>query len=71
MASEADGKENAKPTELGPEVFTPGSKMPLQKMADPAQRDALIAFLKLATEGQPIDVNGPAGAESSAQGEKK
>jgi len=57
--------------ELGPEVFTPGSKMPLQRMADPAQRDALIAFLRLATEGQPIDVNGPAGAESSAQGEKK
>ena len=57
--------------ELGPEVFTPGSKMPLQKMTDTAQRDALIAFLKLATEGQPIDANGPPGAESSAQGEKK
>ena len=57
--------------ELGPEVFTPGSKMPLQKMTDTAQRDALIAFLALATESQPIDANGPAGAESSAQGEKK
>ena len=57
--------------ELGPEVFTPGSKMPLQKMSDTAQRDALIAFLELATEGQPIDADGPAGAESSAQGEKK
>jgi len=45
--------------------------MPLQKMADSAQRDALIAFLKLATEGQPIDANGPPGAESSAQGEKR
>jgi cytochrome c len=40
--------------ELGPEEFTPGSKMPLQKMTNPAQRDALIAYLKLATEpGQP------------------
>ncbi len=36
--------------ELGPEIFTPGSKMPLQKMADRAQRDALIAFLKVASE---------------------
>lgn len=36
--------------ELGPEVFTPGSKMPLQKMTDARQRDALIAFLKVATE---------------------
>ena len=57
--------------ELGPDVFTPGSKMPLQKMSDTAQRDALIAFLKLATEEPPIDAGGPAGAESSAQGEKK
>jgi len=45
--------------------------MPLQKMTDTAQRDALIAYLELATESEPIDVNGPAGAESSAQGEKK
>ena len=36
--------------ELGPEAYTPGSKMPLQTMTDTAQRDALIAFLKLATE---------------------
>lgn len=40
----------AKLFELGPENFTPGSKMPLQKMTDRAQRDALIAFLKVATE---------------------
>lgn len=32
--------------ELGPENFTPGSKMPLQKMTDKSQRDALIAYLK-------------------------
>ncbi|MCB1505521.1 MAG: c-type cytochrome [Hyphomicrobiaceae bacterium] len=41
---------------LGPEVFTPGSKMPLQKMKDKAQRDALIAYLKVAT--QPADAAG-------------
>jgi cytochrome c len=39
----------AKLFELGPDVFTPGSKMPLQKMTDKAQRDALIAFLRVAT----------------------
>lgn len=35
--------------ELGPEVFTPGSKMPLQKMTDPAQRADLIAYLRATT----------------------
>ena len=34
---------------LGPETFTPGSKMPLQRMADPADRAALIAYLKRVT----------------------
>jgi cytochrome c len=57
--------------ELGPEVFTPGSKMPLQKMSDKSQRDALIAYLARATEGQPIDGNGPASTDSAAQGEKR
>jgi cytochrome c len=56
--------------ELGPEIFTPGSKMPLQKMPDAAQRDALIAYLQLATVDPPIDGNGPAGPDSGAQGEK-
>lgn len=36
----------AKLFELGPEHFTPGSKMPLQKMTNKSQRDALIAYLK-------------------------
>lgn len=36
--------------ELGPDHVTPGSKMPLQKMSDPAARKALIAFLEVATE---------------------
>lgn len=35
--------------ELGPEVFTPGSKMPLQKMTDPNQRADLIAYLRATT----------------------
>ena len=39
----------AKLFELGPHEFTPGSKMPLQKITDVQKRDALIAFLKQAT----------------------
>jgi cytochrome c len=35
--------------ELGPEHVTPGSKMPLQKITNETQRDALIAYLKVAT----------------------
>jgi cytochrome c len=35
--------------ELGPHKFTPGSKMPLQKITDTEQRNALIAYLKQAT----------------------
>lgn len=32
--------------EQGPDVYTPGSKMPLQRITDREKRDALIAFLK-------------------------
>lgn len=39
----------AKLFELGPDDYTPGSKMPLQRIADKAKRDALITFLKEAT----------------------
>ncbi len=39
----------AKLFELGPHEFTPGSKMPLQKITDVKKRDALIAYLKQAT----------------------
>lgn len=42
----------AKLFELGPENFTPGSKMPLQKITDAAIRDQLIAFLKRATTAE-------------------
>lgn len=37
----------------GPEHYTPGTKMPLQKITDVKKRNALIAFLKAATEAQP------------------
>jgi cytochrome c len=36
--------------ELGPEIYTPGSKMPLQRMTDANQREALVAYLKEASE---------------------
>ncbi|MGH6815574.1 MAG: c-type cytochrome [Hyphomicrobiaceae bacterium] len=39
--------------ELGPDTFTPGSKMPLQKILDAGQRAALIAYLKAVTTGNP------------------
>ncbi|MCB1547126.1 MAG: cytochrome C [Hyphomicrobiaceae bacterium] len=35
--------------ELGPDTFTPGSKMPLQRITDARQRQALIVFLKAAS----------------------
>ncbi len=35
--------------ELGPDAFTPGSKMPLQRMPDPRDRAELIAYLKQIT----------------------
>ena len=38
--------------ELGPHEYTPGSKMPLQRITDVAKRDALIAFLEQATAGK-------------------
>lgn len=34
----------------GPDVVTPGSKMPLQRLTDAAERNALVAFLKVATD---------------------
>jgi cytochrome c len=36
---------------LGPNHYTPGTKMPLQKIADQKTLKALIAYLKVATEG--------------------
>ncbi|WP_312846870.1 c-type cytochrome [Stappia sediminis] len=34
----------------GPDVVTPGSKMPIQRLKDHKTRDALVAFLKRATD---------------------
>ena len=39
----------AKLFDHGPDVVTPGTKMPIQRLKSPADRDALIAFLKTAT----------------------
>ncbi len=36
--------------ELGPDVLLPGTKMPLQKLPKPADRQALIEFLKVYTD---------------------
>jgi cytochrome c len=59
--------------ELGPDVFTPGSKMPLQRMGDVAQREALIAYIKAASEvgsARPsIDDPGVSASESPREGE--
>ncbi len=54
----------AKLFELGPDKFTPGSKMPLQVMSEKADRDALIAFLEVATRdakpgASPVDGMAP------------
>lgn len=48
---------------LGPNHYTPGTKMPLQKIADPKKREALIAYLKVATED--------AGTEAVRKGDAK
>lgn len=37
--------------ELGPEYYTPGTKMPLQRISSAKQRAALIAYLKRSTGG--------------------
>ncbi len=38
--------------EIGPDHYIPGSKMPMQVIADPADRDDLIAFMERATTGE-------------------
>ncbi len=52
--------------ELGPDILTPGSKMPLQRITDRAQRDALIAYLRSAT----VDGGGERSPESDATSKK-
>ncbi len=47
----------------GPDVVTPGSKMPLQKISSTADLDALVAFLKRATE--PADDEARSGSQGN------
>ena len=60
--------------ELGPEVFTPGSKMPLQRMTDAKQREALIAFIMAASADAgarapgDVDEHGASAPESPREG---
>lgn len=49
----------------GPEYVTPGTKMPLQRMTSAEERQALIAFLKSATQGGRPDAE--AGPQSREQ----
>jgi cytochrome c len=57
----------AKLFELGPDVLTPGSKMPLQRMTSARQREALIAYLRVATVDEPA----PAPQNSPEKGDRK
>ena len=43
----------AKLFEVGPQALVPGSKMPLQRMPDAADRAELIAYLKRVTAPRP------------------
>jgi cytochrome c len=56
---------------LGPDRFTPGSKMPLQVMQEKEERDQLIAFLRVATNDKPVDGAAPSRQESPRSGESK
>lgn len=47
----------------GPDVVTPGSKMPIQRLRSDEERDALVAYLKHATA--------PAEGDAARQGEQK
>ncbi|GBE42626.1 cytochrome c2 precursor [bacterium BMS3Bbin10] len=40
---------------LGPSHYLPGTKMPLQKISDPKKREALIAYLKTASDAKSED----------------
>jgi cytochrome c len=62
----------AKLFELGPDKFTPGSKMPLQVMSEKSDRDDLIAFLEIATrEAKPLDPPVDASPPTAPQPQKR
>jgi len=42
----------------GPDVVTPGSKMPVQRLKSVEDRDALIAYLKRATDPSAASASG-------------
>ena len=44
-----DGETIAQLFDLGPDIVTPGTKMPIQRIKDPEELDALVAFLRRAT----------------------
>ncbi|MBK0326685.1 c-type cytochrome [Rhodobacteraceae bacterium F11138] len=41
--------------DLGPDHYIPGSKMPMQRITDPKDRDDLIAYLRQATSKEPSE----------------
>lgn len=41
--------------DLGPDHYIPGSKMPMQRITDPQDRADLIAYLRIATAGEPTE----------------
>ena len=43
---------------LGPEHYTPGTKMPLQRIKSALVRNALVAYLERATKSDNIDADG-------------
>ena len=43
--------------EIGPEVLTPGTKMPLQRMPDAKDRADLLAYIREVTGALPPDTN--------------
>ena len=56
---------------LGPNHYLPGTKMPLQKIADPKKREALIAYLKIASDGTKSGGMGDDKNEKSDKTEKR
>jgi len=53
--------------ELGPDHFTPGSKMPMQRIAKPADRQDLIAYLRDNTRPQAAQGGAAAGATGGSE----
>jgi cytochrome c len=54
---------------LGPNHYMPGTKMPIQRIADPKKRKALIAYLKEATQGK--NTSGAPKGKSTNETEKQ